>query len=49
LNAAVWVFRLPAIGTTSECRQRSLTGGPVFGVHYTLLPRHRPVNRYARY
>jgi hypothetical protein len=35
LNAAVWDFRFAVIGTTSESRQSSLTGGLNFGVHYT--------------
>src|SRR5882724_3103838 len=50
LNAAVWVFRLPAIVSPFLGHLSSLVGGPVFGVHYTLQPgaaawrpRHRPV------
>jgi deoxyribonuclease-4 len=31
----VWDFRFAVIGTTSESRQSSLTGGLNFGVHYT--------------
>src|SRR3954454_22120962 len=34
LNAAEWLFRLPAIGSPFLDRRCSLTGGPVFGVHY---------------
>jgi hypothetical protein len=34
LNAAVWTFRLPAITPPLLDHQCSLTGGPVFGVHY---------------
>ncbi len=35
LNAAECVFRLPAIGSPFRAHRCSLTGGPVFGVHYT--------------
>src|SRR6188474_2565243 len=34
LNAAEWLFRLPAIGSPFLGLRCSLTGGPVFGVHY---------------
>ena len=34
LNAAVWIFRLPAIASPFLGHQSSLAGGPVFGVHY---------------
>ena len=34
MNAAVWVFRFAPMGTTSENRQSSLTGGLISGVHY---------------
>ncbi|HWE39637.1 MAG TPA: hypothetical protein VG406_24020, partial [Isosphaeraceae bacterium] len=36
LNAAVWTFRLPAISPPLLDHRRSLTGGPVFGVHYNV-------------
>src|SRR5512135_1591079 len=35
LNAAVWTFRLPAIAPPLLGHRSSLTGGPVFGVHYS--------------
>jgi len=35
LNAAVWVFRLPALFPLSWATSVALVGGPVFGVHYT--------------
>jgi hypothetical protein len=46
VNAAEWLFRLPAIGSPFLVRRCSLTGGPVFGVHYrgsdgSSLPRTR--------
>ncbi len=34
LNAAQWLFRLPAIASPFLGLQYSLTGGPVFGLHY---------------
>ena len=38
LNAAVWTFRLPAISPPLLDHRSSLTGGPVFGVHYNPRP-----------
>src|SRR3954452_17199165 len=35
LEGPPWIFRLPAIGSPPLGHEYSLTGGPVFGVHYT--------------
>jgi len=38
LNAAVCVFRLPAMMSPPGAAGSSLTGGPVSGVHYSREP-----------
>ena len=47
MTAAVWDFRLAiVIGTASEGRQSSLTGGPGFGVHYSDAVRYDMLGRF---
>src|SRR3954452_22134441 len=41
LEGPPWIFRLPAIGSPPLGHQYSLTGGPVFGVHYTACHRRQ--------